>query len=65
MLDGNVLGAEIVDAVKKGDKNNSEQIWLKIADIIVKHIQVNAVVVPTTLMAPSSGGSVTGAGTIK
>jgi hypothetical protein len=65
MLDGNMLGTEIVNAVKTGDKKNSEQIWLKIAEIIVKHIQANAVVVPTTLMAPSSGGPVSGAGTIK
>lgn len=37
---------------------------LQLATKIIEHIQSNAVVTPTLLVAPSGGGPVTGTGTI-
>ncbi len=69
MLIGKALAKEILNAINSGDKNNQEEMWLKISEAIIKYIQTNAVVSPiseTPMMSlPGvSGGQILGTGKI-
>ena len=72
-MDGTILGTTIANRILSSAGTNMSPAekqalldeWIDIATDIITHIQTTGVIVPTTMIAPSGGGPVTGAGIIQ
>jgi len=69
-MSGSAMGSAIHDAIVVAygaapDDAKLTEFCNALGTAIVSYIQSNAVVLPTALVAPSSGGPVTGTGTVE